>query len=93
MTTLYIRHSQKEHTCIGIHYVYISGNVGHSYQFAVALCAQNGTYILTGMPFSNFILYVYETDKKAIPLQPWTDPEGSRRLRLPDFKTLGTSRW
>jgi hypothetical protein len=27
---------------------------------------------------------------KAIPLQTWTDPEGSRRLRLPDFKTIGT---
>ena len=30
---------------------------------------------------------------KAIPLQPWTGPEGSRRLRLPDFKTVGTWRW
>ena len=27
---------------------------------------------------------------KAIPLQPWTGPEGSSRLRLPDFKTIGT---
>jgi hypothetical protein len=27
---------------------------------------------------------------KAIPLQAWTDPEGSRRLRLPDFKTIDT---
>jgi len=27
---------------------------------------------------------------KAIPLKAWTDPEGSRRLRLPDFKTNGT---
>jgi hypothetical protein len=27
---------------------------------------------------------------KAIPLQLWTGPEGSRKLRLPDFKTLGT---
>jgi len=27
---------------------------------------------------------------KAIPLQAWKDPEGSRSLRLPDFKTLGT---
>jgi len=27
---------------------------------------------------------------KAIPLQAWTDPQGSRRLRLPDFKTVGT---
>jgi len=27
---------------------------------------------------------------KAIPLQAWTGPEGSRRLRFPDFKTVGT---
>jgi len=26
---------------------------------------------------------------KAIPLQAWTDPECSRRLRLPDFKAVG----
>jgi len=26
----------------------------------------------------------------AIPLQAWTGPEGSRRLRLPDCKTIGT---
>jgi len=26
---------------------------------------------------------------KAIPLQAWTGPEGSRRLRLPHFKTIG----
>jgi len=27
---------------------------------------------------------------KAIPVEAWTDPEGSRRLRLPDFETIGT---
>jgi hypothetical protein len=27
---------------------------------------------------------------KAIPLQAWTGPEVSRRLKLPDFKTIGT---
>jgi len=27
---------------------------------------------------------------KAIPLQAWKGPEGSRRLRLPDFKTMNT---
>jgi hypothetical protein len=27
---------------------------------------------------------------KAISLQAWTGPEGSRRLRLPDFKTIDT---
>jgi hypothetical protein len=30
---------------------------------------------------------------KVIPLQTLTGPEGSRRLRLPDFKTIGTRRW
>ena len=29
---------------------------------------------------------------KAIPFQAWTGPEGSRRLRFPDFKTIGTWR-
>jgi hypothetical protein len=27
---------------------------------------------------------------KAIPFQALTGPEGSRRLRLPDYKTIGT---
>jgi len=27
---------------------------------------------------------------KAVPLQAWTGPEVSSRLRLPDFKTVGT---
>jgi len=27
---------------------------------------------------------------KSIPLQAWTGPEGSRSLRLPDFKTIDT---
>jgi len=31
-----------------------------------------------------------KTKDKAIPLQAWTGPEGSRRLRLPDFQTIGT---
>ena len=30
--------------------------------------------------------------KKAIPLQAWTGPKGSRRLRFLDFKTIGTWR-
>jgi hypothetical protein len=27
---------------------------------------------------------------KTIPLQAWTGPKDFRRLRLPDFKTIGT---
>jgi hypothetical protein len=30
---------------------------------------------------------------KANLLQAWTGPEGSRRLRLPDFKTVSTWKW
>jgi len=30
---------------------------------------------------------------KVIRVRTWTGPEGSRRLRLPDFKTVGTCRW
>ena len=34
-----------------------------------------------------------EMSKKAIPLQAWTGPEGSRRMSLPDFKIICTRRW
>ena len=27
---------------------------------------------------------------KAIPVQAWAGPEGSRRLRVPDFEIIGT---
>jgi len=30
---------------------------------------------------------------KAIPLQAWTGPKDSRRMRIPDFKTIGTWMW
>jgi len=30
---------------------------------------------------------------KVIPLHASTGPEGFKRLRLPDFKTIGTWRW
>jgi hypothetical protein len=35
----------------------------------------------------SIIVLIY---KKSIPLQAWTGPEGSRRLQLLDFKTIGT---
>jgi hypothetical protein len=34
----------------------------------------------------------YRVKGKAIPLQAWTDPEISRRVRLPNFKINGTGR-
>ena len=40
----------------------------------------------------SYYIYIYigKGKGKAIPLQAWTGPEGSRRMRLPDFKTVGT---
>jgi hypothetical protein len=35
-------------------------------------------------------LFSFKGKDKAIPLQALTGPEGSRRLRLPDFKTVRT---
>jgi hypothetical protein len=32
---------------------------------------------------------IHEDIGKVIPLEAWRGPEGSRRLRLPDFKTIG----
>jgi hypothetical protein len=41
--------------------------------------------------FRKYALIIIIVNKgKAIPLQALTGPEGSRRLRLPDFKTIGT---
>jgi len=31
--------------------------------------------------------YVHKGKGKAVPLQAWSDPEGSRKLRFPDFMT------
>jgi len=36
------------------------------------------------------LAHVNKVNGKAIPLQVWTGSEGSRSLRLPDFKTIGT---
>jgi len=42
-------------------------------------------------------LYIYKGKGKgkgkAIPLQAWAGLEDSRRLRLPDFRTIGTQMW
>jgi len=32
-------------------------------------------------------------DSKTIPRQACTDPEGSKKIRLLDFKTIDTCRW
>ena len=39
------------------------------------------------------IFHYFFHSPPPIPLQAWTGREGSRGLRLPDFKTFGTWRW
>ena len=39
-------------------------------------------YILLGTDITFHVTYI---SKKAVPLQAWTGPEGSRKLRFPDF--------
>jgi len=48
--------------------------------------------VRSGMCLKQFtrIFHLCVCKGKAIPLQAWTGPGGSRRLRLPDFKTIGT---
>ena len=36
------------------------------------------------------IIIIIIIEVQQIPLQAWVGPEGSRRLKLPDFKTIGT---
>jgi hypothetical protein len=36
------------------------------------------------------ILNIPDSSFRAVPVQVWTDSEGFKRLRLPDFKTIGT---
>jgi len=38
----------------------------------------------------NLCVFVSKGKGKAIPLQAWTGPEASKRLRLLDFKTIST---
>jgi hypothetical protein len=41
------------------------------------------------MEFRNILMAVKGKNSRAFPVWTWTGPEGSQRLRLPDFKTTG----
>ena len=42
---------------------------------------------------SSYWTTLRKKEGKAVPLQVWTGPAASRKLRFPDFKTIGTWRW
>jgi len=52
----------------------------------LTLCNKTNKYTCKNTKSTNS----YINNGIAIPLQAWTGPEGSRRLRLPDFKIFGT---
>jgi len=45
------------------------------------------------LKFSDYITNKFSSSRhkkgKAVPLQAWSGPEGSRKLRFPDFMTKG----
>ena len=45
---------------------------------------------LSGRPRSGWENNSKRVKGKSIPLQAWIGPKGCKRLRLPDFKTIGT---
>jgi hypothetical protein len=45
---------------------------------------------MLNIEFRNILIVVKGKKGKAIPVWAWTSPEGSERLRLPDFQTTGT---
>jgi len=71
-----------------IQYTAAKWNTSYSLKFSTKMLS--AFYILTYfVPHVTFYFYA-RVLVTAIPLQAWTGPEGSRRLRLPDFKTVGT---
>jgi hypothetical protein len=50
----------------------------------VCVCVYVYVYIYT---HTHTYIYIYIYIGKAVPLKAWSGPEGSRKLRFPDFMT------
>ena len=61
-----------------------AGSVANSEEFKF------GTQFMLHCERFRFVRRLGICKGKAIPLRAWTGREGSRRLRLQDFKTVGT---
>jgi hypothetical protein len=57
---------------------------------SVTICVSGTIIIVEIQAFVPVVCLIMIVKGKAIPLQALTGPEGSRRLKLPDFKTVGT---
>jgi len=59
----------------------------HGFDWVLAISTGK---IQTKLPKGFLYHVLLQMNGKAIPLQTWTVPEAYRRMRLPDFKTIGT---
>jgi len=48
----------------------------------------NNTYIFTVKMTIWFLTFAHKGEGKSVPLQAWSGPEGSRKLRFPDYVTM-----
>ena len=48
---------------------------------------QDSIFFLNLFQYSTLYIFRTEVEGKAVPLQVWSDPEGSKKLRFPDFMT------
>jgi len=54
----------------------------------IALCRYSGSKAVIQNPCAAKLCCCKRVDKrKAVPLQAWSGPEGSRKLRFPDYMT------
>jgi hypothetical protein len=58
--------------------------------FYCTMYTVRATWKYPTVPTPELLPYFTKGKGKAIPLQAWIGPEGSRRMRLPDFMTIGT---
>ena len=75
---------------ISVYYIQYSGNMFQSSMVIGRVAAWHSQNQL----YTNLTEDQRDNIKgKAIPLQVWTSPEGSKRLRFTDFNTIGAWRW
>ena len=55
-------------------------------QHCVCILQENNDLILTG-GVTIFVTFIMVIKGKSVPLQAWSGPEGSSKLRFPDFMT------
>jgi len=69
-------------TCLDFVYVKLSKR-----QIILLHCTFPYFFLKKESGLTKICTYVYISKGKAVPLQAWIGPEGSRKLRFPDFVT------